>query len=302
MATRSALMTAAWVSHEYSGLAADVLDAWRGCAGRRLRTGKNGKLREETGTRTPSSMRLRGGASSEREAAGRVCTAIAEYSAFRQVAMLMRDGENRLRVVGSAGVNELMALEINGCVARFVRERRREAALADRPRSFQVLLEWDAVQVAKRRGRRQVMILPLWSQAGEMLGAIAVWPMADGPGALRETLREGAPKRKVSERVLLPLEALAQKLARGVDFVQMDQRLVRAEKMAGLGQAAKGVAHGAEQSSDRRPRVCRASSWRAPMSRGCARTCGRDRRTGDADAGNHRKSGCWSGIRLRRRM
>jgi len=234
-------MTAAWVSTNILGW---LLMFWMVERLRRAQAAyrEERKLREELDAYAELDA-IEGRRESEREAAGRVCKAIAEYSAFRQVAMLMRDGENRLRVVGSAGVNELMALEINGCVARFVRERRREAALADRPRSFPVLLEWDAVQVAKRRGRRQVMILPLWSQNGDMLGAIAVWPMAEGPAALRETLREGAPKRKVSERVLLPLEALAQKLARGVDFVQMDHRLARAEKMAGLGQAAKGVAH-----------------------------------------------------------
>ena len=213
MATRSAFDDGGIGFHEHSGLAADVF--WMVERLRRARAAhrEERNLREELDAYAELDA-IEGRRESEREAAGRVCTAIAEYSAFRQVAMLMRDGESRLRVVGSAGVNELMALEINGCVARFVRERRRET-LADRPRSFPVLLEWDAVQVAKRRGRRQVMILPLWSQNGDMLGAIAVWPMAEGPvGALRETLREGAPKRKVSERVLLPLEALAQKLAR----------------------------------------------------------------------------------------
>lgn|SRR6185312_10986085 len=241
MATKSALMTAAWVSTNILGW---LLMFWMVERLRRAQAAhrEERKLREELDAYAELEA-IEGQRGSDRELAARVCTAIAECSAFRQVAMLMRDAENRLRVVGSAGVNELMALEINGCVARFMRERRREAALAERPRSFPVLLEWDAVQVAKRRGRRQVMILPLWSRAGEMLGALAVWPTADGPGAMRETLREGAPKRKMSERVLLPLEALAQKLARAVDFVQMDQRLARAEKMAGLGQAAKGVAH-----------------------------------------------------------
>jgi signal transduction histidine kinase len=184
---------------------------------------------------------------SPRALAKRVCAMVVKHSAFRQVAMLMRDAESRLHVVGSAGVDDLMALEINGWVARFARERRNAAMQGERLCSFPVTLAWDEAFDATRplgsRGLRQVMILPLWSQAGEMLGALAIWPTSEGRGALTETLRAGAPKRAVSERVLLPLETLAQKLGRAVDVVQMSERLARAEKMAGLGQLAKGVAH-----------------------------------------------------------
>jgi signal transduction histidine kinase len=184
---------------------------------------------------------------SPRALAKRVCATVVKHSAFRQVAMLMRDAESRLHVVGSAGVDDLMALEINGWVARFARERRNATTTAERLTSFPVTLAWDEVFDASRplssRGLRQVMILPLWSQVGEMLGALVVWPSPEGRGALAETLRPGVPKRAVAERVLLPLEALTQKLGRAVDVVQMSERLARAEKMAGLGQLAKGVAH-----------------------------------------------------------
>jgi len=192
-----------------------------------------------------------------RDLARRVCATVVKYSAFRQVAMLMRDAENRLHVVGSAGVDDLMALEINGWVARFARERRTGKAQAERLNSFPVTLEWDEAFDVTRplgaRGMKQVMILPLWSQGGEMLGALAVWPTLDGRGALAETLNTGTlkagtlktetRKRAVPERVLLPLELLAQKLGRAVDVVQMSEKLAHAEKMAGLGQLARGVAH-----------------------------------------------------------
>jgi signal transduction histidine kinase len=189
---------------------------------------------------------------SPRELAKRVCAAVVKYSAFRQIAVLMRDAENRLHVVGSAGVDDLMALEINGWVARFARERRTGKAQAERLNSFPVTLEWDEAFDVKRplrsRGMRRVMILPLWSQGGEMLGALAIWPAEDGRGALAETLKTGTLKTgtrrpAASERVLQPLELLAQKLGRAADVVQMSERLARAEKMAGLGQLAKGVAH-----------------------------------------------------------
>ena len=221
-------MTAAWISTNVLGW---LLVLWMANRVRRTQAAhrEERRLREEMDAYAELEPG-EGKRGSERELARRVCAAVTKYSAFRQVAMLMRDAENRLRVLGSAGVDELMALEINGCVARFARERRARSrgSMADRPRSFPVLLEWDeSFDVARplgARGTKQVMIVPLWSQTGEVQGALAVWPTADGPGALRETLREGAPKRMVSERVLLPLEALAQKLARAVDFAQMCQR------------------------------------------------------------------------------
>ena len=184
---------------------------------------------------------------SPRELAKRVCATVVKFSAFRQIAMLMRDAENRLHVVGSAGVDDLMALEINAWVARFARERRTGKAQSEQLSSFPAMLDWDeAFDVARpldARGLKQVMILPLWSQDGEMLGALAIWPTRDGRGALTETLKAGARRLAVSERVLQPLELLAQKLGRAADVAQMSERLARAEKMAGLGQLARGVAH-----------------------------------------------------------
>lgn len=184
---------------------------------------------------------------SPRELAKQVCAAVVQYSAFRQVAMLMRDSGSRLHVVGSAGVDNLMALEINGWVARFARGRRDTKGQSERRNSFPATLDWDEAFDAARqpssRGPKQVTILPLWSQSGDMLGALAVWPASAGRAALTETLKTRAPRPAASERVLLPLEALAQKLARTVDMIQMSDRLAHAEKMAGLGQLARGVAH-----------------------------------------------------------
>src|SRR5665213_4577849 len=51
---------------------------------------------------------------SPRELAKRVCATVVKHSAFRQVAMLLRDADCRLHVVGSAGVDDVMALEVNG--------------------------------------------------------------------------------------------------------------------------------------------------------------------------------------------
>ena len=44
----------------------------------------------------------------------RVCRVVAEVSAFRRVAMLVRDGEGRLFVAGSAGMDDLTVEALNG--------------------------------------------------------------------------------------------------------------------------------------------------------------------------------------------
>ncbi len=65
---------------------------------------------------------------------------------------------------------------------------------------------------------------PLWTTGGRMLGAVAVC----GDDV---------------EREMGPIEGLAAKLARTMENAALAERLLRSEKLAGLGQLAGGVAH-----------------------------------------------------------
>ena len=78
----------------------------------------------------------------------------------------------------------------------------------------------------------EVMAIPFWSMAGRMVGALAV---------AKRTQRIG-PQRRMGDS-MQPLEALAVRLARTMENVALAERLLRAEKLAGLGQLAGGVAH-----------------------------------------------------------
>jgi hypothetical protein len=179
--------------------------------------------------------------------ASRVCAMVAEHSVFPQVAMLLRDSESRLHVVGSEGVDNLMALDVNGWVARFAFERRRWTPRSERHKSCPTTLGRTKVNPAAvssdAPGCQQVVVLPLWSHDGEMLGALAVWPATGEDEVYDERLWPLTPDSMLPQTVLAPLETLAQKLGRSIDFSLMSERASRAEKMAGLGELTSGVAH-----------------------------------------------------------
>jgi signal transduction histidine kinase len=170
---------------------------------------------------------------SARELGRRVCAVVARESAFPHVALLMRDAELRLHVEGSAGLDDLMLGALNAWAESFALRRNACARPAERPRHFVVTLDSMEAFDATRKGGvvrpREVTIVPLWSQGGAMLGALAVSLPAKVRG------------RRAQE--LSPLEALAAQLGRSVEKALLNERVLRAEKMAGLGQLAEGVAH-----------------------------------------------------------
>jgi signal transduction histidine kinase len=170
--------------------------------------------------------------------ASRVSLLMAEKSAFRRTAMLSRDGKGGFSVAASAGMEDRTIRSLNAWAERVVvtteRDgigvRRNDGSLGTRlgSNSFAVVLGKGAAEVEYRRA----IVIPLWTIGGRMVGALAV--CADGLLGVQ---------RRVLEEALAPLEALGVKVARSIENAAVAERLMRAERLAGLGLLAGGMAH-----------------------------------------------------------
>jgi signal transduction histidine kinase len=170
--------------------------------------------------------------------AGRVSRLMAEKSVFRRTAVLVRDGVGALSVAGSAGMEEETVESLNTWAMGVVeaeREggvgtRRMEGGLGRRIKNNAFAVLFGKARLEEEA--RGAMVIPLWSTAGRMMGALAVG--ADGLLSVRQ--------RELDE-ALWPLEALGVKVARAMENAALAEKLMRAERLAGLGMMAGGMAH-----------------------------------------------------------
>jgi signal transduction histidine kinase len=202
-------------------------------AGRRRR---ESRMEEELAAYARLDTRLSGVADGL-ELAGQVSRLIAEKSAFHRAAMLVRSTEGKLVVAASAGMDDAMVQSLNAWGEGVAAEerggsgvRRGEGGLGVRVggKSFAVVLGKGTDVI----GHSGAIVIPLWTMRGEMLGALAMG--ADGVMSVR---------RSVLAKALVSLEALAFKVERAMENAAMEERLFRAEKLAGLGLMARGMGH-----------------------------------------------------------
>ncbi len=192
--------------------------------------------------------------------ATRVCRTVAEKSTFRRVMMLLRNADGRLRCVGSIGVDDLTLTAVERWAEQAMREEleggQKTNSLLGRGHAKSVpigLGEWQqfdpevsswAMSGKKERRRwRRAIVLPIRTNtsagaAGRLVGAIVV--CSDG---LALPADDEAGGKVAVERLVSSLETLAGRLGRAMENEAMGERLLRAEKLAGLGQLAGGVAH-----------------------------------------------------------
>lgn len=163
-----------------------------------------------------------------RELAKRVCRLISKKSSFQRVAMLTLNAGGRMQVAGSVGMDEITVQELQVCGENMMETTPDEAAIRLGEKSIAVVLGKNATDT----GCGRAIMVPVRTSTGGMRGALAV--CADGLMSLR---------RQTVEETIAPLEALAVKLGRAIENAEIVEQLEHAEKLAGLGMLANGVAH-----------------------------------------------------------
>jgi signal transduction histidine kinase len=204
--------------------------------------------REQEELRAYAGLDVRLGTDAEMpELAMRVSRLMAEKSVFRRTAVMVRDAGGGFSVAGSAGMEETTVESLNGWAEDVVEAERRggigtrrgEGGLGRRIKNnaFAVVF---GTEKNGGRGRnaclgeeaRGAIVIPLWTTSGRMMGALAVG--ADGLLSVRQ---------RELEEVLWPLEALGVKVARAMENAALAEKLMRAERLAGMGMLAGGMAH-----------------------------------------------------------
>ena len=160
--------------------------------------------------------------------AKRVCRLVSKKSSFQRVAMLSLDPDGRMQVAGSVGIDESTVHELQVCGESLMETGSDEVSARLGEKSFAVVLGKNSTDA----GCGRAIMIPVHTSTGGMRGVLAV--CADGLMSLR---------RQTVEETIAPLEALAVKLARAIESAEMVEQLEHAEKLAGLGMLANGVAH-----------------------------------------------------------
>jgi signal transduction histidine kinase len=195
--------------------------------------------------------------------ARRVCRLVTKKSAFQRMAMLVDDGEGRMYVAGSVGMEEALIEALHEWGERAMgqvqdqetdrapdqmRDRRmdrEQVTLRDagRMNSRQIHHEMGtrvgarsfAVVLGQRpteAGCARAIMVPFWTTRGRLIGALAVCAdrlLTVGHQAIRE--------------VLPPLEALAVKLGRGMENAVPADGRQRSGEPTGPALLAAGIAH-----------------------------------------------------------
>ncbi len=170
--------------------------------------------------------------SGQRELARRVCRLVSRKSSFQRVAMLAQDGAGRMTVAGSVGMEEITVQALHAWAERVTEESvdavPDEHGIRVGEKSFAVVLGEGSADA----GCGRAIIIPLQTSKGQMRGALVV--CADRLMSL---------PRQTVEETILPLEALALKLSRAIEDAEVVEQLKQADKLAGDGLLATGVAH-----------------------------------------------------------
>jgi signal transduction histidine kinase len=161
---------------------------------------------------------------------------IAKKSPFYRAALLLREADGRLAVVGSTGIEPPVLDAINQWASRIAEPIHVDGVAHGSIRStlgrgIEVGSRSLAIVLDEEQGR--AIVVPFANTSNRrLMGAIVV--CADGMLSV---------PRKLVDPALRPLEILSVKLGRSMENAILSERLIRTERLAGLGLLAGGVAH-----------------------------------------------------------
>ena len=166
-----------------------------------------------------------------------ICATIASVSRFRQAGVIVRSPEGRFWLAGQAGMDGALAGALDALARRTTDERLRAV---DEERFFTheighlVLLDLQPLMEPGdellQMNFREAHVIGIRARDGRLLGALLLAGLREAEGPLQ-----------VEE--VLPLELLVARIGASREHQGLLRRLMQAERLAGLGQLAGGVAH-----------------------------------------------------------
>ena len=166
-----------------------------------------------------------------------LCETIAGASRFRQAAVLVRGTEGRFRVCGRAGMDGALAEALDALGRRTTDEKIREIVSTrfyKQETGHLVLLDLTRLMEPGdellQMNFREAHALAVRGRDRELLGTLLL-------AGLRE------PEEPLATEDVLPLELLVARVGAAREQQMLLRRLLQAERLAGLGQLAGGVAH-----------------------------------------------------------
>lgn len=168
---------------------------------------------------------------------GLICEVIARASRFSRAAIILRSPEGRFRLTGSAGIDGAMAGALDAMAQRTTDEKVKQLEAGSHfEREIGHLVRLDLTPFMEPGDELQQMNLrethafAIRGREQELLGTV-----------LLSGLRE--PDEPFLTEDVLPLELLVARIGTAREHQILFNRLLQAERLAGLGQLAGGVAH-----------------------------------------------------------
>jgi two-component system, NtrC family, sensor kinase len=166
-----------------------------------------------------------------------ICEAIAAASRFRQATILVRGPEGRFRMAGRAGIDGALGGALDALARRTTDLRVKEIGrdkLFRREIGHLVLLDLKPLMEPGdellQLNFLEAHVIAIRGRDGEIAGALLMAGLRD-------------PEDPVLTEDVLPLELLVARIGAAREHQMLLRRLLQAERLAGLGQLAGGVAH-----------------------------------------------------------